>query len=101
MKRTVAWVVRGGEQTHSELASQSAAIQLLQQQVASLGEVLTRVDPLASQAAGLPEQLRAVADDLAERVSSATVRLDVLESRLDHLDEAIAELVRLVAPDGD
>lgn len=97
MRKHLAWLVRGGDQTRAELAGQAAAIQALQRQVADLGAVVERVAP----AAAVPEQLRQVTDDLGERVATATTRLEVIEARLDHLDEAIGELVRVVAPVAD
>jgi polyhydroxyalkanoate synthesis regulator phasin len=97
MRKHLAWLVRGGDQTRAELAGQAAAIQALQRQVADLGAVVDRIAP----AAAVPEQLRQVTDDLGERVATATTRFDVIEARLDHLDETIAELVRVIAPAGD
>ena len=101
MKRKLAWLVRGGDQTRAEFAAQAAAIQELQRQVADLGAAVTRIDPLAQSAAGVPEQLRTITDDLAERIGNASLRLDVLEARLDQLDETLTELVRVVTPTSD
>ncbi len=101
MKRMLGWIVRGGDQTRAEFAGQAAAIQDLQRQVADLGATINLIDPLARAAGDVPEQLRAVTDDLTERLTAATTRLDALEARLDQLDETITELVRVAAPADD
>jgi uncharacterized coiled-coil protein SlyX len=96
LKNVVGWMVRGGEQTRAELASQAAAIQALQQQVADMRESVDGqvVDRMRS-------EVRGALDDLVQRLGIVVDRLDALEARVTDLDDSVASLARVVAPPAD
>lgn len=91
LRTTVGWVVRGGDQTRADLADKTAAIQALQQRLAD-------VDRMRADAERDRAEARAVADDLAQRLSAAVARLDRLEAIVDDHDAQVASLARQVAP---
>lgn len=80
MRKQISWWLRGRDHTQAALDDQGAAIGELQQQVAELGSVVARIDPLATRAAedvdGLLGELRAAVDDLSARIGALSDRVD-------------------------
>ena len=91
LKSTVGWVVRGGDQTRSELAAQAAAIQ----------ELNAKVENQAADADRVRSELRGALDDLSTRIAATVERLDRLEALVADHDEAVASLARVVASPDD
>lgn len=94
LRATVGWVVRGGDQTRADLAEKTAAIQALQQRLADLDQI----DQLRAEAERDRAEARAIADDLARRLTEAVSRLDRLEALVDDHDTQVTSLARQVAP---
>ncbi len=91
LKSTVGWVVRGGDQTRSELAVQTAAIQDLQ----------SKVEALASDAERVRAELRGALDDLSARIGAIVERLDRIDATVADHEDAVASLARVAAPPAD
>jgi uncharacterized coiled-coil protein SlyX len=91
LKSTLGWVVRGGDQTRSELAAQAAAIQELQ----------TKLDVQTADADRVRAELRGALDDVSSRLAAIVDRLDRLEAQVADHDAAVASLARVVAPPAD
>ena len=87
LKSTAGWVVRGGDQTRSELAGQMAAIQELQ----------VKVEAQAADAERVRAELRGALDDLTARLAAVVERLDRLDDAVADHDEALASLARVAA----
>lgn len=87
LKSTAGWVVRGGDQTRSELAGQMAAIQELQ----------AKVEAQAADAERVRAELRGALDDLTARIAAVAERLDRLDDTVADHDEALASVARVVA----
>lgn len=87
VKSIVGWMVRGGDQTRAEFASQTAAIGAMQERLAD-GERLRA-------------EVRGALDDMSERLTAVTARLDHLEARLTDQESTVASLARVVAPPAD
>jgi len=91
LKSMAGWVVRGGDQTRSELAVQTAAIQELQ----------AKVEAQAADAERVRAELRGALVDLSTRIAAIVERLDRLDATVADHDEVVASLARVVAPPSD
>lgn len=93
LRSIVGWMVRGGDQTRADLAEKTAAIEQLQQQVETLrGLIDERSRDADRTRAGAAESI----DDLADRLSAITVRVDHLDGLVADHDDSIASLGRVV-----
>jgi len=91
LKSTIGWMVRGGDQTRSDLAVHTAAIQELQ----------AKVETQAADAERVRAELRGALDDLSTRIAAVVERLDRIDLMVADHDEAIASLARVVAAPDD
>jgi len=89
MKEVFGWVMRGGRYTRAALDDHAAAIRDLQVKVEEFG---------SATGPALAEQLRAVTDDLGDRIAAISTRLDSLDARLTDMEVAVDEVVRVIAP---
>lgn len=98
VRNVVGWMVRGGDQTRAELASQSQAIRELQQHVVDMRAV---VDSQAADGERVRAEVRGALGDLADRLGTIVERLDQLEARVADHDASVASLTRVVAAPTD
>ena len=84
MKRQVAWVLRGATRTQAGFNEQTEAIRALQRQFAELESTVARID---GQSQGPTDQLAEISN-----------KVEMLNSRLDRIDDTVTALVRVVAP---
>jgi len=88
MRARLSWWLRGHTQTRAALDDHAAAIRDLQQKVAELTDVTGTT---------LAAQTRAAIDDLGDRIGAlADVR--EMSEQLAELEQAVAQLTRIVAP---
>lgn len=73
LRRQIGWLVRGGDHTRAELASQAAAIRELQTGLAAVREA---VDHQRADGEGLRAEVRGALDDTAVRLRSLNDRLE-------------------------
>ena len=84
MKQQVAWVLRGATRTQAAFDEQSDAIRALQRQIAELESTVARID------GGSQETI--------DRLAEISNRVEMLNSKLDQIDDTVTALVRVVAP---
>jgi uncharacterized coiled-coil protein SlyX len=98
LKNIVGWMLRGGDQTRAEFASQADAIRDLQQRMADTHAL---VAAQAADAERLQAEVRSVLADLTSRIGAVSDRLDALDARVADHDELLGSLSRIVAPPTD
>ena len=84
MKQQVAWVLRGANRTQAAFDEQSEAIHALQIQIAELESAVARID------GGSQETI--------DRLAEIDNRVEMLNSKLDQIDDTVTALVRVIAP---
>ena len=84
MKQQLAWILRGASRTQAAFDDQSEAIRALQRQIAELESTVARID------GGSQETI--------DRLAEIDNRVEMLNSKLDQIDDTVTALVRVVAP---
>jgi uncharacterized coiled-coil protein SlyX len=82
MRQQVAWILRGATRTQAAFDEQSEALRALQRQIAELESTVARIGSQAT----------------IDRLADIDDRVEMLNSKLDQIDDTVTALVRVVAP---
>jgi hypothetical protein len=81
LRSQLAWLRSGSEQTRATLATYGDELRQLQEKVQALSDIVSRLDAASdARMDAMRDQLRAVTDDLGDRIGAIAARLESLRA---------------------